>query len=471
MFNVHMIPKIIHQLWIGPKTAPTELMDTWRDKHPEFEYIRWSEAEMKKRNFPLSCSNRINEMEEIAGKADIIRWEILYHYGGIFLDADSICIEPFDHQLTNLKAFVAWENEQCRSGLAAVGTMAFPPKHPLVRKCIEWIQQNCCSFQITKKRAWMLTGPVLLSNMLKTKLYPDISILPSYLFLPQHWTGLQYKGHAKVYAHQEWGSTNNSYESMIHAKLPPLYLPPTEHVSILISSYNTKMDHLQACLESIKHQNGHFNMEVVWINDGSDTLQTNLLKRALEHFENTTRFTEVVYRENESNKGLGYSLNKGIQLCSHSWIFRMDADDIMHPDRIQKQMEFVQKTPDCVLCGTQVQCFNDQNQLLQKTKHPHIITVEEFKDKPSHWFLNHPTVCFQKEAVLEAGNYNNEIHSMMEDFDLWLRILKKYGKIYNLPDILVNYRIHENQLTHNGGEKGAPFWHQKRVEKIKQYFS
>ena len=75
-----MIPKIIHQLWIGPKPAPTKFMDTWKDKNPDFEYIRWNEEEIKKRNLKLECVNRIDEMEEINGKADIIRWEILYEY-------------------------------------------------------------------------------------------------------------------------------------------------------------------------------------------------------------------------------------------------------------------------------------------------------------------------------------------------------------------------------------------------------
>ena len=458
-----MIPKIIHQIWIGPRPAPTKLMDTWREKHPGFEYIRWSEDEIKNRGLPLSCPHRINEMEEMAGKADIIRWEILYHYGGIFLDADCICIEPFNDVLTNLKAFVGWENEQCRKGLAAVGTMAFPPKHPLVRECIEWIQQNDCSVQRTKKRAWMLTGPVLLSNMLNTGKYPDVSVVPSYSFLPEHFTGLQYNGHGKVYAYQEWGSTKNNYESMNELVLPAKYLPPTESVSVLISSYNTNIKYIQACLESIKHQNGHFHMEIVWINDGSDDLHTQLLKKALEHFEKTTRFVTVVYSENEGNKGLGYSMARGVETCTNEIIFRMDSDDLMMQNRIQTQLDFMKKTPDCVLCGTQIQCFNDQQQALQRTNHPSIITLEEYKKQPSHWFLNHPTVCFKKSAILEVGNYNDEIHSMMEDFELWLRILKKYKKIYNIPEVLLNYRIHDKQLTYNGGERGGKYWHDMRM--------
>ena len=74
------IPKIIHQIWIDPKPPPTKFMQTWKEKHPDFEYIVWNEAEIQKRGVQFQCLNRINEIEEINGKADIIRWEILYHY-------------------------------------------------------------------------------------------------------------------------------------------------------------------------------------------------------------------------------------------------------------------------------------------------------------------------------------------------------------------------------------------------------
>ena len=59
------IPKIIHQLWIGPKPPPTKFMDTWRDKNPEFQYIRWNEDEDRWEipNFPLSVENGIYNSE------------------------------------------------------------------------------------------------------------------------------------------------------------------------------------------------------------------------------------------------------------------------------------------------------------------------------------------------------------------------------------------------------------------------
>ena len=95
------IPKIIHQLWIGTKPAPITLMNTWKDKNPDFEYIFWNEQEFINRKMHFKCQNKIDEIEEINGKADILRWEILYKYGGVFIDADSICIEPIDDELMN----------------------------------------------------------------------------------------------------------------------------------------------------------------------------------------------------------------------------------------------------------------------------------------------------------------------------------------------------------------------------------
>ena len=121
-----MIPKIIHQIWIGPKEPPTIPMDTWKDKHPDFEYIRWNEEEFIKRDMKFECLNRIDSMEQWCGKADIIRLELLYKYGGVFLDADSLCIEPIDDLMdTN---FLIYENEKVRKGLIANGIMGFTPK-------------------------------------------------------------------------------------------------------------------------------------------------------------------------------------------------------------------------------------------------------------------------------------------------------------------------------------------------------
>ena len=114
-------------------------MNTWKESHPDFEYIFWNEEEIKKRNFIFSCQEKIDDIVEINGKADIMRWEILKKMGGFFIDADSICLNPFDKQILSKDAFAGYENELLRPGLIATGTMGFPPEHIIPEKAVEWI--------------------------------------------------------------------------------------------------------------------------------------------------------------------------------------------------------------------------------------------------------------------------------------------------------------------------------------------
>lgn len=447
------IPKIIHQLWIGPKPRPSKFMKTWQDKHPEFEYIMWNEDEIKKRGLKLECQNRVDEIEEINGKADIIRWEILYHYGGLFLDADSICIEPFDQLIELETPFVGYENENVRKGLVATGTMAFPKNHPLPLMAIQWIKQNNVSRAKTGKMAWQNVGPLLLTDLLNTKKFNDVNILPSYYFLPKHATGIQYTGHSKVYAYQEWGSTKSNYDIMNNIELEDIYKEPKIWVSVLISSYNTKHKYIVECLDSIKNQNGHFGIDIIWINDGSNDLNSKLLEKTLEKFKKNTRFIKIIYKKWEKNMGLVYSLNKGIELSTNELIFRFDSDDIMLSNRMLKQINYMNNYSDCVICGTNVIMFTEDNGIKNKkstTQHKEILTWSEYKKNPLPWIANHPTLCFKKSAVLNVGNYNINNKFPCEDLELELKLLKKYGKLYNIQENLLLYRIHDEQVTRKG---------------------
>jgi hypothetical protein len=462
--SINKIPKIIHQIWIGPKPRPYKLMDSWKDKHPEFEYILWNEQEFEKRGIKFECQSRIDSIEEINGKADIIRWELAYKYGGIFLDADSICVEPIDNYLMGHTAFASYENEEMRPTLVATGTMGFPKEYPLCKAAVKWIIANPVSLKETGRRAWMNVGPGLLTTMLSSNLYPEFKVLPSHTFLPIHYTGVKYEGHERVYAYQEWGSTKQNYDTMNSVELPRELLHPDIWVSVLVSSYNTRSVYIKECLDSIKSQMGNFGIELVWINDGSSEINTKILEGMLTRFEETTRFCKVIYQLNEINKGIGKSLNDGVLLCTNEFIIKMDSDDMMFPDRIKKQMDFMKTNPDAVCCGTNLQ-YSMNGNLGSQTNHPTVITWEGYKRTRSHWFMNHPTICFRKSAILEVGSYHSESTTISEDFELELRLLKRFGKVYNLPEVLLYYRIHDQQVTYNG-KSSTPYWKERRDKYI-----
>ena len=480
------IPKIIHQIWIGNNPAPTKLMNTWKEKNPDYEYILWNESEFIKRNFSSSLINKINEMEEICGKADILRYEILYKYGGIYLDADSICIEPLNDLFKGIKGFACYENEKVRNigwtngnpeyddvlasthPLIANGNIGFIKGHPILKEMLEYIENNDVSFGKTKKRAWRTTGPGLLTRVYFSKKWNNISILPSYLFLPIHSSGIKYQSHGKVYAHQEWGSTKLNYDKMNNITLPDEFNKPTREVSVLIPCYNINASFFKQTLDSILDQIGNFFINLVCINDGSDELNSKILERLLDNFKKKTRWIKVHYHVNEKNIGIGPTLRKGVNLCPDEIILRMDSDDIMYPNRIQKQLEFMDKNQDCALCGAQILLFRKNlNHIENITSHPNYTWKDYIKMKlKPHWLMNHPTFCFRKSKILEVGNYESNIKSMYEDFYLILKVMKKYGKIYNMKEPLLFYRLHENQLTHNGGKEGRQYWNSVRNKAI-----
>ena len=74
------IPKIIHQLWIGPKPRPSKFMTTWKEKHPDYEYIMWNEEEIHKRGLELECVSKINTIEEIKIANQNLLKTILYFF-------------------------------------------------------------------------------------------------------------------------------------------------------------------------------------------------------------------------------------------------------------------------------------------------------------------------------------------------------------------------------------------------------
>ena len=97
------------------------------------------------------------------------------------------------------------------------------------------------------------------------------------------------------------------------------------------------------------------------------------------------------------------------------------------------------------------------------------------QNKPS-WFANHPTLCYRRSAVLSVGNYNvydPRVRLIQEDFDLELRLINKYGKLVNLPQCLLLYRLHDGQLTkdfQSDSEENAVI-RNRLIENIGQYLS
>jgi mannosyltransferase OCH1-like enzyme len=197
-----MIPKTIHQIWIGPLPAPTRLTSTWRTMHPDWEYRLWTD------HTGWENQSQIDIMSEWNGKADIMRYEILEKYGGILVDADSECVQPLDESFLVHEAFACWENEILRPGLVATGYVGACKGSSLMRKCIDAIKVR----DIGGVPAWQCVGPGLFTEV--SRGYEGLYIYPARTFIPIHYTGLAAPGRSPIYAKQYWGSTLQNYETL-----------------------------------------------------------------------------------------------------------------------------------------------------------------------------------------------------------------------------------------------------------------
>jgi mannosyltransferase OCH1-like enzyme len=215
-----MIPKIIHQLWIGPKEPPFILMNTWKRFNPDWDYVYWDEKALH-HYFPSGLRNQkqFEEMEELCGKCDIARVEILNAYGGFFIDADSICLRPLDDAMLINDSFSCYENEFVRGNLVATGYLASTKNNDLMQLLIEGIGRKNIPQMLdvpnrspwdTAHQAWQMTGSGFLTSTIFKNRYTAISIYPSYYFIPEHYSGIKYRGLAKSYGKQLWGSTLGS---------------------------------------------------------------------------------------------------------------------------------------------------------------------------------------------------------------------------------------------------------------------
>ena len=195
------IPKIIHQIWIGDQSQrPVNLMQTWVDMNPEWEYRLWTDDNLPK----MVCQDQFDEIDQLHGKADILRYEILYQHGGFYVDADSECISPLEDFLLDNDSFAGYENERVRGNLIANGYIASTKENDLM-----WIL--LCKIKkipdINIKEPWQITGPQLVTDTVKETDYKELTVYPSHYFIPRHYSGVEYAGDGKVFARQYWGST------------------------------------------------------------------------------------------------------------------------------------------------------------------------------------------------------------------------------------------------------------------------
>ncbi|OJK49703.1 amylovoran biosynthesis protein AmsE [Escherichia coli] len=216
-----------------------------------------------------------------------------------------------------------------------------------------------------------------------------------------------------------------------------------DEFNVLLSLYkNESPDNLDACFQSISTQSLK-RFKIILVIDGPISSELN------EVVGKWKSLLPIKIINLERNVGLGNALNIGLKYCSCDYVFRMDKDDICHPDRFSIQFSYLRKHPDIDLLGGQIvefhECIEEPNGMrLVPSKYEEILQYCKLKNP-----FNHMTVVFKRESVLKVGGYKH--HLYMEDYNLWLRMISIGCKVENLDDVIVFARTDVNSLMRRRG--------------------
>jgi len=204
-------------------------------------------------------------------------------------------------------------------------------------------------------------------------------------------------------------------------------------VSVVMSVYNAER-YLEEAIESILNQT-YQDFEFIIINDGSTDSSLDLINKY-----NDKRIRLI----DQENKGLSKSLNTGISSAKGIYIARMDADDISFPQRIETQLEFLEKNADYVVIGSNAKIIDAEGNFLYSSNLP--ITWPSIKNFLPESPLFHSSAMFRKSAWAKAGGYFEEVVHHFEDKILWNR-MTAYGKIRNIEEPLIAYRLVPSSIS------------------------
>lgn len=194
--------------------------------------------------------------------------------------------------------------------------------------------------------------------------------------------------------------------------------------------------YLRDAIESILAQTFR-DFEFIIVDDGSIDSSPQLLK---EYARSDTRISVI---RNDQNRGLAWSLNRGISFARGDFIARMDADDISLPGRLAKQIEAFQENPQLDLVAGAFRYIDESGKILHQVSGL-INDLYRLWRLQFHNVYIHSSIMFRNNDKVDR--YYDERIETAQDYDLWCRIAKKHNMKYlDIP--LVHYRVSTHQIS------------------------
>lgn len=213
--------------------------------------------------------------------------------------------------------------------------------------------------------------------------------------------------------------------------------------SVLMSVYKKELpENLRESISSMMSQTIPPDDFVLYC----DGKLTDELYLEIERLKQKYSVLNIIY--NDVNLGLGKALSVGINYCKNDIVARMDSDDIAKPERMELQLEAFNKYNADIVSGTIEEFDGDISNVTNIKKVPEKDSeIKEYAKRRNPF--NHPCVAFRKQQVYMAGNY--QVCPYFEDYWLWIRMLAKGCKGYNIQNSILYMRGGSELYKRRGG--------------------
>jgi glycosyltransferase involved in cell wall biosynthesis len=193
--------------------------------------------------------------------------------------------------------------------------------------------------------------------------------------------------------------------------------------------------HVGEAVESVLAQTFE-DFELVAVDDASSDGTPEILDRYRDD-------PRLVVLTHGTNRGLAAALTTGCERARGRYIARLDADDVAQPDRLERQVAYLDENPDVAILGSAAIFTDADGREFARFRYP--ATHEAIRERlETGSAFVHSTVTMRRADFERVGGYR--LAPRCEDYDLWLRIVERF-RAANLPDFLVRYRVHGEQLT------------------------
>lgn len=228
-------------------------------------------------------------------------------------------------------------------------------------------------------------------------------------------------------------------------------------VSVLMPVYNAAQ-YVQESIDSILNQT-YTNIEFLIYNDGSTDNSAAIVQAAAD------KDPRIVFYDSNANSGYVSHLNAGLRQAKGKYIARLDADDVAHLERLALQVSYMEAHPAVGLCGSAVRMFGSEGETIVNL--PEDDSVIRLTMCLQNAFF-HPAVTLRRSVLLKHNLQYRLDYMPTEDYRLWCE-MSAVTQLHNLPQVLLNYRIHPHQISRRQTERGQRITGQIRQEQMAQF--